>query len=53
MPEVIELQVPQRADMAEQSGATVVVEAHAPEVIMLQPEDDARVILRARLSGSR
>jgi acyl-CoA reductase-like NAD-dependent aldehyde dehydrogenase len=41
------------ADMAEQSGATVVVEAHAPEVIRLQPEDDARVILRARLCGLR
>src|SRR5918994_7665639 len=37
------------AEMAEQSGATVVVEAHAPEVIMLQPEDDARVTLRACL----
>jgi acyl-CoA reductase-like NAD-dependent aldehyde dehydrogenase len=42
------------SEMAEQSGATVVVEAHAPEVVMLQPEDDPAVILRAcLLPGSR
>jgi hypothetical protein len=39
------------ADMAEQVGATLVVEAQAPEVVMLQPEDDAAAVVRARLSG--
>ena len=39
-------------DMAEQLGATLVVEAQAPEVMMLQPEDDAAAILRACVSGS-
>jgi hypothetical protein len=41
------------ADMAEQLGATLVVEAQAPEVVMLQPEDDAAAIVRARVSGAR
>jgi hypothetical protein len=36
-------------DMAEQLGAALVVEAHAPEVLMLQPEDDPAATLRARL----
>jgi hypothetical protein len=40
------------ADMAAQLGAALVVEAHAPDVIMLQPEDDAAAILRARAAGS-
>jgi acyl-CoA reductase-like NAD-dependent aldehyde dehydrogenase len=40
------------ADMAGQLGAALVVEAHAPDVIMLQPEDDAAAILRARAGGS-
>ncbi len=38
-------------DMAGQLGA--VVEADAPEVLMLQPEDDAAAILRARLCGMK
>jgi hypothetical protein len=41
------------ADMAEQLGAALVVEAHAPEMIMLQPDDDAAAILRARASASK
>jgi hypothetical protein len=41
------------ADMAGQLGATLVVEAQAPEVVMLQPEDDAAAIVRARVSGAR
>jgi hypothetical protein len=41
------------ADMAEHSGATLVVEAQAPEVVMLQPEDDAAAVLQARLERSR
>jgi hypothetical protein len=41
------------ADMAEQLGATLVVEASAPELVLLQPEDDAAAILRARASGSK
>ena len=40
------------ADMAEQSGATLVPETQAPELIMLQPEDDAAAVLRARASGA-
>ena len=38
-------------DMAEQLGATLVVEAQAPEVVTLQPEDDAAAVLRARSGG--
>jgi hypothetical protein len=41
------------ADMAEQLGATLVVEAQAPEVVMLQPEDDAAAIVRGRISGAK
>lgn len=41
------------ADMAEQLGATLVVEAQAPEVVMLQPEDDAAAIVRGRVSGAK
>ena len=40
------------ADMAERSGATLVPETQAPELIMLQPEDDAAAVLRARASGA-
>ena len=36
-------------DLAEQLGAVLVVEAQAPEAVMLQPEDDAGATLRARL----
>jgi hypothetical protein len=39
------------ADMAEQRGAELVVETHAPEVILLQPEDDAAAVLRAVLAA--
>jgi hypothetical protein len=35
-------------DMAEQLGAVLVVEAQAPEAVILQPEDDAAAVLRAR-----
>ena len=38
--------------MAEQLGAVLVVEAQAPEAVMLQPEDDAAAILRARLHAA-
>ena len=41
------------ADMAGQLGATLVVERPAPEVVMLQPEDDAAAVLQARLGRSR
>ena len=41
------------ADMAAQLGAALVVETQAPQTVMLQPEDDAAAILRARASGSR
>ena len=41
------------ADMAEQLGATLVVEAQPPELVMLQPEDDAAAIVRARVSGPK
>jgi hypothetical protein len=40
-------------DMAEQLGAVLVVEAQAPEVLMLLPEDDAAAILRARLCAGK
>ena len=36
-------------DMAEQQGAVLVTGAQATEAVMLQPEDDAAVVLRARL----
>jgi hypothetical protein len=41
------------ADMAEQRGAELVVETHAPEVILLQPEDDAAAVLRGRACGAQ
>jgi hypothetical protein len=41
------------SDMAEQLGAELVVEAHAPEVVILQPEDDAAAVLRNRLRVGR
>ena len=40
------------AEIAEQVGATLCIEGRPPEVIMLQPEDDAAAILRGRASGS-
>jgi hypothetical protein len=40
-------------DMAAQLGAVLVVEAQAPEVLMLQPEDDTAAILRARLCAGK
>jgi hypothetical protein len=43
----------QLADMAAQFGAVLDVEAHDPEVVMLQPEDDAAALLRARLCVCR
>ena len=39
------------ADMAGQIGATLVLEAQPPDVTILQPDDDAAAILRARVSG--
>jgi hypothetical protein len=39
-------------DMAAQLGALLVVEAQAPEVVMLQPEDDADAVLRACPGGT-
>jgi acyl-CoA reductase-like NAD-dependent aldehyde dehydrogenase len=41
------------ADMAEQLGAELVAEAHAPEVLILQPEDDVAAVLRSRLKSRR
>jgi DNA-binding NarL/FixJ family response regulator len=41
------------ADMAEQLRAALAVEAQAPEVIMLQPEDDAAAVLRACACGAQ
>jgi hypothetical protein len=41
------------ADMAEQLGAELVAEAHAPEVLILQPEDDVTAVLRSRLTSRR
>ena len=41
------------ADMAEQLGAALLVEAQGPEVVMLQPEDDAAAIVRGRISGAK
>jgi hypothetical protein len=40
-------------DMAAQLGAVLVVEAQAPEAVMLQPEDDPAAILRARLCACK
>jgi hypothetical protein len=40
-------------DMAVQVGATLVREMHAPQVLMLQPEDDAAAVLLSRLCGTR
>jgi hypothetical protein len=40
-------------EMAEQLGAVLVVEAEAPDQVMLLPEDDAAAILRAGLCGTR
>jgi hypothetical protein len=37
------------AEMAEQLGATLCREPRAPAVVMLQPDDDAAAVLRARL----
>jgi hypothetical protein len=39
-------------EMAEQLGAVLVVEAEAPDRVMLLPEDDAAAILRARLHAA-
>ena len=41
------------ADMAEQLGAELVAEAHAPEALILQPEDDVAAVLRSRLKSRR
>jgi hypothetical protein len=35
--------------MAEQLGAELVADAPAPEMLILQPEDDAAALLRSRL----
>ena len=40
-------------DMAAQLGAVLFMEAQAPEVLMLQPEDDPAAILRARSCGAK
>ena len=39
------------ADMAEQLGAELLAEAHAPDILILQPEDDAAAALRRRLGA--
>ena len=39
------------ADMAEQLGAELLAEAHAPDMLILQPEDDAAAALRRRLGA--
>jgi hypothetical protein len=39
-------------DMAGQLGAELVGEAHAPEILVLQPDDDAAALLRRRVSGT-
>jgi hypothetical protein len=41
------------ADMAEQLDAELVAEAHAPELLILQPEDDPAAALRSRLRDGR
>jgi hypothetical protein len=38
-------------DMAEQLGAELVGEEHAPDMLILQPEDDAAAALRRRLDA--
>ena len=40
-------------DMAGQLGAELVGEAHAPEILVLQPDDDAAALLRRRISATR
>ena len=40
-------------DMAAQLGAMLVVEAQAPEAVMLQPEDDPTAFLRVRLCAGK
>jgi hypothetical protein len=40
-------------DMAEQLGAELVAKAPAPEVLILQPEDDAAAVLRNRWNSRR
>ena len=40
------------AEIAEQLGAELVAEAHAPEILILEPEDDAAALLRRRLGAS-
>jgi hypothetical protein len=39
-------------DIAAQLGAALIMEGQTPEVVMLQPEDDAAAILRARACDS-
>lgn len=39
-------------DMAGQLGAELVGEARAPEILVLQPDDDAAALLRRRVSGT-
>jgi hypothetical protein len=41
------------ADMAEQLDAELVAETHAPELLILQPEDDPAAALRSRLRDGR
>ena len=38
-------------DMAGQLGAELLAEAHAPDMLILQPEDDAAAALRRRLGA--
>ena len=40
-------------DMAAQLGAVLIMEAQAPEVVMLQPEDDGDAVLRARAGEAK
>ena len=39
--------------MAEQLGAELVAEAHAPDLLILQPEDDVAAVLRSHLHSRR
>ena len=41
------------ADMAEQLGVALIADTHAPEALMLEPEDDAAAALRSRLCAMR
>jgi hypothetical protein len=41
------------ADMAEQLGAELVAEAHAPDLLILQPEADVAAVLRSHLHSRR